>query len=517
MAQDKRPNIIVILVDDMGFADIGAMGSEIDALACNGVLLSSMYNCSRCCPTRASLLTGLCPHKAGVGHMTPHLGTPAYQGFLRNDMVTIAEVLQQSGCRTLMSEKWHVGGNFVARDCDNWVIGDIEHPTPWQRGFDRFFGVLDGGLNFFSPHYLGEDDGRIEVTSDNLYFTDAITDKAIEMIAQGDDAGKQDKAPFFLYLVHTAPHWPLPAYEQDIAKYDGVYRKGWDAIRTARHEQMQSLGVVRHNWEISPRDSAAPDWRDVKTKDWEAERMAVYASQVDRMDQSIGRLVANLRERGELDNTLILFLSDNGGCAEFLAEDGWAQRYPDFTNDGRAIAVGNRVDLHPGSATTFMSYDLPWANVSNAPFRMFKHWVHESGISTPLVAHWPAQICNPLVEHEAAHVVDIMPTILDAANATYPSDYGGHAMQAMDGESMLNMLRGAPWKREQPIFWEHEGNSAIRMENFKMVRRHGQAWELYGMDVDRTELHELAGSHRAVESGLLRDYQGWCEACGVED
>lgn len=514
----KRPNIILILVDDMGFADIGALGSEIrtpsiDALARDGVLLSSMYNCARCCPTRASLLTGLYPHKAGIGHMTPYLSTPAYQGFLRNDSVTIAEVLRQSGYRTLMSGKWHVGGNFIARDCESWVIGDLEHPTPRQRGFDRFFGILDGGSNYFSPHYLVEDDGRVEVSSDSFYFTDAITDKAIEMISEKE----RGDAPFFLYLAHTAPHWPLHAHEADIAKYDGVYRKGWDAIRTARHEEMQALGVLRHKWEISPRDPSAPPWGDVKAQDWEAERMAVYAAQVDRMDQSIGRLVGSLRARGELDNTLIMFLSDNGGCAEFLAEDGVPARYPDFTNDGRPINSGNWVNLRPGGATTFMSYDLPWANVSNAPFRLFKHWVHEGGISTPLVVHWPDRIKQPHIAHEPAHVVDVMPTILEAAGAAYPTDYGGHEIQALDGESMIGMFEGADWARQQPIFWEHEGNSAIRLGNAKLVRQHGQAWELYDMDVDRTELNNLIGSNAPLETRLLRDYEGWAEACGVED
>jgi arylsulfatase len=456
----KRPNIVLILVDDMGFADLGIMGSEIrtpniDRLARGGVLMSSMYNCARCCPTRASLLTGLYPHKAGIGHMTPNLGVPAYQGFLRNDTVTIAEALRLSGYRTLMSGKWHVGGNFIARDADNWTIGDVEHPTPRQRGFDRFFGIVDGGSNYFSPHYLIEDDAKVEVTADNFYFTDAITDKAIDMIGEGD--GTQ---PFFLYLAHTAPHWPLQAPAEDIARYEGMYLQGWDKVRGHRHEEMQGAGVLRHKWDLSPRDTSAPAWSEVEETDWEAARMAVYAAQVDRLDQSVGRLVESLRAKGELDNTLILFLSDNGGCAEFMAEDGVAQRYPERTLDGRLITLGNIVGLNPGSDETFQSYELPWANVSNTPFRLFKHWVHEDGISTPLVVHWPDQIKRPHISHEAAHVVDIMPTILQAAGAAYPSEYDGHEVQAMDGESLIGMFQGKTWTREAPIFWEHEGNSA---------------------------------------------------------
>jgi arylsulfatase A-like enzyme len=513
----KRPNIVLILVDDMGFADLGIMGSEIrtpniDRLARGGVLMSSMYNCARCCPTRASLLTGLYPHKAGIGHMTPNLGVPAYQGFLRNDTVTIAEALRLSGYRTLMSGKWHVGGNFIARDADNWTIGDVEHPTPRQRGFDRFFGIVDGGSNYFSPHYLIEDDAKVEVTADNFYFTDAITDKAIDMIGEGD--GTQ---PFFLYLAHTAPHWPLQAPAEDIARYEGMYLQGWDKVRGHRHEEMQGAGVLRHKWDLSPRDTSAPAWSEVEETDWEAARMAVYAAQVDRLDQSVGRLVESLRAKGELDNTLILFLSDNGGCAEFMAEDGVAQRYPERTLDGRLITLGNIVGLNPGSDETFQSYELPWANVSNTPFRLFKHWVHEGGISTPLVVHWPDQIKRPHISHEAAHVVDIMPTILQAAGAAYPSEYDGHEVQAMDGESLIGMFQGKTWTREAPIFWEHEGNSAIRLGNHKLVRLHGEPWELYDMDVDRTELNNLIGSNAPLEKQLLRDYDGWAEATGVLD
>ena len=514
---DSKPNIILILVDDMGFSDIGIMGSEIqtphlDTMARNGLLLTSMYNCSRCCPTRASLLTGLYPHKAGVGHMTPNLGLQAYQGFLREDALTIAEVLKISGYKTLMSGKWHVGGNYVARDADNWNVGDNEHPTPRQRGFDKFFGIVDGSANHFSPHYLMEDDSRIEVDSENFYFTDAITDKAIKMIETTNT-----EQPFFLYLGHTAPHWPLQAPAETIAKYESFYLKGWDHFRATRHEEMLGLGVLKHNWALSPRDQSAPAWTDTKHTDWEAMKMAVYAAQVDHMDQSIGRLIRSLKHQKKLDNTLIFFLSDNGGCAEFLAEDGFLQRFPDKTADGRPVELGNKIGLRPGGAQTFMSYDLPWSNVSNAPFRLFKHWVHEGGISTPLIVHWPDKIKKPNISHEPAHVVDIMPTILDAAGITYPSSHGDHEMMTLDGESLLSLICGRNWKREQPIYWEHEGNSAIRFDNMKLVRLHGQPWELYDMDVDRTELNDLATTNTPLEKKLQAEYGGWEKSCGVED
>jgi len=513
-----KPNVILILVDDMGFADLGITGSEIctpniDDLAANGALLTSMYNCARCCPTRASLLTGLYPHSAGVGHMGANLGTPAYQGFLRNDSATIAEVLSASDYRTAMSGKWHVAGDFMAREVDSWRVGDIDHPTPRQRGFDRFYGIVDGATHFFSPHFMLEDDHRVDVFDDDFYFTDAITDKAIAMVEES----VADDQPFFLYLAHAAPHWPLHAPAEDIARYEGVYNKGWDAIRTARHETLNGRNILRANWDISPRDEDVLPWEAIEHKDWEASKMAVYAAMVDHMDQSVGRLLAALKQLNQYDNTLILFLSDNGGCAEFMAEDGWAQYYPDTTLDGRKITMGNVPGLRPGDELTYQSYDKPWANVSNAPFRLFKHYVHEGGISTPLIAHWPQQIPAGQIAHEPCHVVDMLPTILQATGCDYLSELGGNAIQPLQGESFLDLLMDKEWTREQPIYFEHEGNSAIRLNNFKFVRKHNADWELYDMDVDRTELNNLAGSNRPLETDLLKQYQGWAEKTGVQD
>ena len=517
-APSDRPNVVLILVDDMGFADLGCTGSEIqtpniDKLAKDGALLSSMYNCARCCPTRASLLTGLYPHKAGIGHMGTNLGTPAYQGFLRKDAATIAEHLQASGYKTLMSGKWHVAGDFEPQDYARWRVGDADHPTPRQRGFDRFYGILDGAAHFFSPHYLMEDDRRIEVPRDDFYFTDAITDKAIGMV---EEAVGEDK-PFFLYLAHTAPHWPLHAHPEDIARYDGVYAKGWDAIRTARHESLNGSGVLQSNWEISPRDVSVHPWEQEEHPDWEASKMATYAAMVDRVDQSVGTLVDALKRMDLFDDTLILFLSDNGGCAEFMAEDGWARFYPDTTHDGRKITMGNVPGLAPGDAQTFQSYDKPWANVSNAPFRLFKHYVHEGGISTPLIAHWPHGFAARGEAHAPCHVVDILPTILEVTGAQYLSELDGVQVQPCEGESFMDLLKGEEWIREQPIFFEHEGNAAIRLNQFKLVRLQGHDWELYDMEADRTELNNLIGRNVSLERELTRQYQDWAQKSGVLD
>ncbi|MEM7290370.1 MAG: arylsulfatase [Pseudomonadota bacterium] len=502
----------------MGFADLGCTGSEIrtpniDALAKDGVLLTSMYNCARCCPTRASLLTGLYPHSAGVGHMGANLGTPAYQGFLRNDSITIAEALRANGYKTLMAGKWHVAGDFMAREVDSWRVGDIDHPTPRQRGFDHFYGIVDGVTHFFHPHFMLEDDSRVEVFPDDFYFTDTITDKAINMV----ESAVSDEQPFFLYLAHAAPHWPLHALPEDIAKYDGIYNQGWDQTRTSRHEQMNSLGLFQNNWSISPRDAEVRPWETIRYKDWEAAKMAVYAAMVDRMDQSIGRLLAALRGLDSLENTLILFLSDNGGCAEFMAEDGWAKFFPDHTGDGQKITMGNIPGLHPGGELTYQSYDKPWANVSNAPFRLFKHYVHEGGISTPLIAHWPRRIRQAQTAHQPTHVVDVLPTILEATGTPYPKEYGGEQIQPLQGESFLQLLCGEDWQREQPIFFEHEGNCAIRKGQFKLVKKHGCDWELYDMEEDRTELNDLSGQNDPLQKALLGEYQHWSQQQGVMD
>ncbi|WP_109467537.1 arylsulfatase [Albibacillus kandeliae] len=518
MRPPSKSNIILILADDMGFSDLGCMGSEIrtpniDRLAAGGQTYTAMYNCARCCPTRASLLTGLYPHKAGIGHMTASYGSEAYQGYLRNDAVTIAEVLRLAGYRTLMSGKWHVGGSYKPRESDLWLPGDVTHPTPRQRGFDRFFGTLDGSGSYFFPHYIGEDDHRVDIEQDDFYMTDAITEKAVEMI--GDAVS--DHKPFFLYLAYTAPHWPLQAHEEDIARYRGQYRKGWDHLRTSRHEEMLSRGMLEGRWDISPRDPEAHPWIDEKHQDWEDSRMATYAAMVDSMDQGIGRVMRKLRDLGVEKNTLVLFLSDNGGCAEFLAEEGWVNSYPDSSPRGEEIVQGNIPDLTPGPGTTFQSYETAWSNVSNAPFRMHKTWVHEGGISTPLVAYWPEGIASPGIVHDARHVSDIMPTILDVTGASYPKDFGGVGVQNLDGESLIDTFRNIYRQREQPIYWEHEGNCAMRDGDWKLVREFGQDWELYNMRVDRTELNDLRHKDPTRAEGMIKAYEDWANKVGVVD
>ena len=516
MPSDK-PNIILIMADDMGYSDIGCFGSEIQTpninqMSSNGVTFTTAYNCARCCPSRASLLTGLYPHKAGIGHMGVDLGTTEYQGYLRDDCVTIAEALRLGGYRTLMSGKWHVGRSYDPCQADLWMPGSTGYPTPLQRGFDRFYGILDGACSYFYPHHLMEDDKRIQVTSDEFYLTDAISEKAVEMV----EGSVSDDQPFFLYMAYTAPHWPLHAHLQDIEKYQEIYRKrGWDATRTARHESMRGSGVLDKQWEISARDPQAPPWHEIEHPEWEATRMAVYAAQIESMDRGIGSLLATLKQLNIENNTMVVFLSDNGGCAEFMAEDGWARWYPAQTPDGRAIRLGNDPDIRPGSPLTFMSYDLPWANVSNTPFRRFKHWVHEGGISTPMIVQWPSMVTKGELVHTATHIIDLMPTFLEAAGVSYPREYNGYKVQALDGESLLPALGNDGWTRETPLFWEHEGNCAIRSNGWKLVRTYNNDWELYEMNTDRTELNDLSHRNQPMVNKLEYQFYEWAEHVGV--
>ena len=517
----QRPNIILILADDMGYSDLGCYGSEIqtpnlDRLANRGLRFSQMYNSARCCPSRAALLTGLNPQQTGVGHMVDDLGKPAYQGYLNDSCATVAEVLRQSGYATYMSGKWHVGGRYDLLDPESWdrFKGDAGHPIPVQRGFDRFYGIVSGSANYFYPLTLMRDDQFIPLEPSGFYLTDAISDHAAQMIEESTSSDK----PFFLHVTYTAPHWPLQALEGDIARYEGTYRKGWDELRTSRHEELKGMGILDPSWQISPRDESSPPWRDVEDRDWHDIRMATYAAQIDRMDQGIGRIMDKVRALGIEDNTLVMFLSDNGGCAEFLMEDTIRpvpSQYMTPNPDGKPMKMGNIPELRPGPADTFMSYDLPWANASNSPFRLFKRWTHEGGISTPFIMSWPDRIKQAAIIHEPTHIIDIAATCIAAAGAAYPSEYDGKPITPIEGESFLTVIDESRWSREKPIFWEHEGSRAVRVRQWKLVSEVGGEWELYDMDEDRTELNDLVEQNRPKAEELSKIYDEWAARSGV--
>lgn len=481
----ERPNIVLIMADDMGFSDLGCYGSEIDTpnidgLAAGGMRFTQFYNTARCCPTRAALMTGLYSHQAGVGHMVNDLGDPAYQGYLNDRCVTIAEVMRPAGYRTLMTGKWHVG----------------EEPPHWpvKRGYDRYFGIVSGGSNYFRldpGRIMARDDQRYEPPAEGFYMTDAFSDAAVEFI---EEYGGRPE-PFFLYVAYTSPHWPLHAWPEDIAKYRDKYTGGWDRLRRARHARLIEEGLVKPSWPLTPRDERVPAWEDAENKDDWALRMAVYAAQIDRMDQGIGRILAAIRKSKKEENTLVMFLCDNGGCAEKI-------------DRGKPGAPA-------GTADSFLSYGVGWANASNTPFRLYKHWVHEGGISTPLVARWPAVIQGGQTVSEIGHVIDIMATCADAGDAEYPQTYGDREITPLEGKSLVPTFRGQQRDGHEAVFWEHEGNRAVRQGKWKLVSRFPGKWELYDLEADRTEMNDLAKSEPETAARMAQAYEEWSDRAGV--
>ena len=523
----RRPNIVLIMADDMGYSDIGCYGGEINTPNLNGlaakvVRFTQFYNTARCCPTRAALITGLYQHQAGIGHMTGDYGYEAYRGDLNNNCVTIAEVLKQAGYSTYMSGKWHVTKHVKPEGPKyNW---------PRQRGFDRFFGTIHGAGSFYDPNSLTRDNTQI-VPEEGFYYTNAISDNAARFVAE--HKSRSGDNPFFIYVPFTAPHWPMHALPKDIAKYKGRYDGGWDALRSERHERMIKMGLVRKDWKLTPRDEEVPAWEDAEDKEWLARRMEVYAAMVDCLDQGVGRIIAQLKESGDFENTLIFFLADNGGCAEEYGSRGavkpdpskpvvlkpmgadelQTRMQPTNTRDGRPVRTGYGV--MPGPADTYISYGKSWANSSNTPFRRYKPWVHAGGISTPLIAHWPAQIKSQgKLRHQPGHLIDIMATCVDVARAEYPSEYKGNKITPMEGRSLAPAFGNKPIDREA-IYWEHEGNRAVRQGKWKLVSRYPEDWELYDLEADRTELNNLAQKHPAKLAELKAMYESWAERCGV--
>lgn len=531
VAAPPRPNVIVILSDDMGFSDIGCYGSEIstpalDRLATAGVRFQSFYNTARCCPTRASLLTGLYPHQAGIGHMMEDRKLPAYRGNLNASTRTLAELLKPAGYRSYAVGKWH-----LTRHAD---ASGPKHNWPLQRGFDGFYGTIHGAGSFFDPSSLVRDNDMISAFADpqykpdTYYYTDAIGDHAVRFLQQ--HAAEHSDAPFFLYVAFTAAHWPMHALPEDIQKYSGRYDKGYESIRQARFDRAAALGLTDPSQPLSP---AAATWSDVEDKRWEAAGMEVYAAMVDRMDQNIGKLTAELERQSSLQNTLILYLQDNGGCAEPMGRSGNA-KHPDIerpaqptlpplppsefitagsvpaqTRDGFPVRMGRHA--FPGPADTYVAYGKGWANVSNTPFREYKHWVHEGGISTPLVAHWPAGgLAAGSISRTPGHLIDIAATCCELAGVAVPADN-----PTLEGISLLPALRGDHPARPA-LYWEHEGNRAVRADEWKLVAKHRGPWELYRIQQDRVEATNLAADHQDVVKKLEGMYDEWAKRCGVK-
>lgn len=495
-----RPNILLILVDDMGFSDLGCYGGEIrtpnlDALAGGGLRFTHFYNAARCCPTRASLLTGLHPHQAGMGGMVRGDGIEGspYQGSLNRSCVTLAEVLGRNGYATYMSGKWHVGETHP-----NWPI---------DRGFHRYYGLISGAMNYFDIRkgknpgvrrcFARENEEHIPPT-EGFYATDAFSDYAVERVNEHDT-----RKPFFLYLAYTAPHWPLHALPEDIAVYERRYLDGWPPLRRERYERLLKLGLIRPEWELSPQDEEAADWDslDEGTKALMARKMAIYAAQIDRMDQGVGKVVEALKAKGLFENTLILFLSDNGACHE-----GGPLGFD------RDQGAGGEL----GGVDSYQSYGRSWSNASNTPFRRHKHWVHEGGVATPLIVHWPGHTSGGGVVHDVGHVIDFMPTFCAVAEAQYPVEFEGHSITPVEGRSLVPVFEGRSREPHPLLHWAHSGNHAIRAGGWKLVMEKARPWELYDMEADRTELHDLADEEPEQVERLRKLFEVWAHRVGVK-
>jgi arylsulfatase len=482
-AEPPRPSIVLIMCDDMGYSDLGCYGGEIrtpnlDRLAAEGLRFTQFYNCAKCTTTRASLITGLHP-RFGKG------------GLLREDMVTIAEVMKEAGYQTSLSGKWHLGSAPPRR--------------PVDRGFDEYYGLMDGCSNFFNPvqrdppykggrvRTFGHNDRLISEFPDDFYATDAFSDHAADMIRRFARAGK----PFFVHVCYTAPHYPLHAKPEDIDRYQGKYGMGWHELRPQRHARQLEMGLLDPRWKLAPEDPRVGPWEGIELRElWEL-RMAVYAAMIDCMDQGIGRIIKALEESGENENSVVMFLSDNGGCAE-LPEGA------DFPHP-------------PGPKEYYTSCGPGWGWAQNTPFRRYKAWVHEGGIATPLIAWWPGVIKPGTITHQVGHVVDFMPTCIELAGARYPETFRGQAILPVEGRSLVPILRGHERVPHETLCWYWSGNRAIRAGKWKLVwEKSARRWELFDLNADRTELDDLADHEPQRVQQMSETWLDWANQVGLK-
>ncbi|MEC7883160.1 MAG: arylsulfatase [Verrucomicrobiota bacterium] len=477
----ERPNIVLIMCDDMGWSDIGCYGGEVntpnlDRLAAEGLRFTQFYNNAKCTTTRASILTGLYPRR-GKG------------GLLRENMVTLGEAMKLADYQTALSGKWHLGS------------GEKTHP--YRRGFDEYYGLLDGCCNFFNPKqrdpkYKG---GRIrkfgynnqDITKfpDDYYTTDAFTDHAIECVQKFTKNNK----PYFLHICYTAPHYPLHAKPKDIKKYIGKYKMGWEEMRNQRYSRLKKMGLIDSGWKLSGKDSRSYDW-DSANQEHEDLRMAVYAAMIDSMDQNIGRLMNVIKNNKGADNTLVLFLSDNGGCAE---EPG-----------------GRSPDIIPGPKEFYATVGPSWGWAQNSPFRRYKSWAHEGGIATPCIAWWPGRVPSGGITKEVGHIIDFMPTFLELGAGKYPKKFNGKKIIPVEGKSLVNVLQGESRKGHDQLAWEWSGNRALREGKWKLVwDKYDKQWSLFDLVADRTETTNLAGNHPGLVRRLASDWYAWAKRNGL--
>ncbi|MDR1864547.1 MAG: arylsulfatase [Bacteroidales bacterium] len=522
--QDNRPNILVILADDLGYSDLGCYGGEIqtpnlDKLAQNGLRFSRFYNAGRSCPTRASLLTGLYPHQAGIGRMTFNASLPGYRGQLTNQCVTIAEVLREAGYHTGMAGKWHVSETQLRDDQREWLAHRVQYDTfadmesyPTRRGFNDFYGIIYGVVDHFDPFSLVNGETPVASVPADYYITDALSDSAASYIRRYSSSDK----PFFIYLSYTAPHWPLHALPEDIKKYENTYKAGWEAIRNARYERMKKLGIFDQSSDYLTDRRPDKEWDANPDGEWDARAMAVHAAMIDRMDQGVGKVLNALQTAGKSDNTLILFLSDNG-CSPEICQNytGGENDRPDMLRDGTPIIYPRKKEVLPGAETTYASIGPEWANVANVPFRFWKAKMYEGGICTPMIAYWPAGIRakKNATTSQPCHIMDIMATCIDLAKTAYPKSHKGKDIIPMEGKSFLPVLKKGKREGHPVIGFEHFNEKALMSDDGWKIVQPGKnkEWELYHLKQDRTEMHDVASQYPDRVKRMATLYEAWAE------
>ncbi len=506
----SRPNIILVMLDDMGWSDLGCFGGEvrtpnIDRLASKGLRFSSFYNTGRCCPTRASLLTGRYPHQVGLGRMTFDAGLPGYRGQLDPEIPTIAELLNDAGYQTAMLGKWHLS---LTKERDQHLL-ELNHQQPRlsfadldsypiHRGFDQFYGIIWGVVDYFDPFSLVEGTEAVLDVPEDYYITEALNDRTVETIHQL----AQNHKPFFLYVAHCAPHWPLHALPVDIARYRKTYQVGWNAVREARYRCQLELGILDSNsTTLSPAfGTGRPSWTENPDAQWDGAAMACHAAMIDRVDQGIGRMIQALEERNLDQNTLILLLSDNGASREVPSRPGFDRNSE--TRDGHPVIYygnGKPKEQLPGPETTYAGIGPRWANVANTPFRLFKATMYEGGIRTPLIAHWPQGIQLPegTITEAPGHVIDIVPTCLDLAGVAVSGTRVDQeeSLEGIEGQSLVPIFQEGNRPGHDAIYFEHFGNKAIRIGEWKLVARPEGDWELYNLSKDQAETNDVSAAH----------------------
>lgn len=520
--KDSRPNILVILADDLGFSDIGCYGGEIQTpnlnkLAENGLRFTHFYNTSRSCPTRASLLTGLYQHQAGIGRMTFDDHKPGYRGTMTHNGVTIAEALGSAGYNTAWVGKWHVAETPLRPDQRQWLAHQVHHDEfapkdnyPLNRGFKDCYGTIYGVVDYFDPFSLVSGDKPVDTVPDDYYSTIALADTAVAYV----NKYAASENPFFMYLAFHCPHWPLHALPEDIKKYEDTYKCGWQAIREARYERMKKIKLFGDADDfLSPRQFS-DSWDENPDKEWDARAMAVHAAMVDRMDQEIGRVIKALEETGQLDNTLILFMSDNGCSNEDcqLYSEGENDR-PAETRKGKKIVYPRKKEVMPGPETTYASVGARWANAANTPFRYWKAMSYEGGICTPMIAYWPKGIKQPKgsINTQMGHVIDVMATCLDISGTQYPAEYHGNKILPLAGKSLLSVFRTGVRDGHRELCFEHFNEKAlIDASGWKIVWPNAKkAWELYDLNNDRSEMHDLAAQYPEKVKEMAARYEMW--------